>query len=105
MRLPNGYGSIHTKYMVKGENIGEPKKPQARTQTLRHDTRHTTITLLTDADVDERFIAKIVGHSQKSLSQKVYSHISNEILLAEINKIQCVILVSYEQIFINFFTY
>lgn len=52
-----------------------------------HDTRHTTITLLTEAEVDERFIAKIVGHSQKSLAQKVYSHISNEVLLAEINKI------------------
>ena len=52
-----------------------------------HDTRHTTITLLTEAQVDERFIAKIVGHSQKSLAQKVYSHITNETLLAEINKI------------------
>ena len=52
-----------------------------------HDTRHTTITLLTEAQVDERFIAKIVGHSQKSLAQKVYSHVANDILLAEINKI------------------
>lgn len=52
-----------------------------------HDTRHTTITMLTEARVDERFIAKIVGHSQKSLAQKVYSHVSNEVLLAEINKI------------------
>lgn len=54
---------------------------------LIHDTRHTTITLLTEACVDERYIAKIVGHSQKTLAQKVYSHISNDTLLPEINKI------------------
>ena len=52
-----------------------------------HDTRHTTVTLLTAVGVDERFIAKIVGHSQKSLAQKVYSHIENDVLLREINKI------------------
>ncbi len=63
---------------LKSESIGKHRV---------HDTRHTTVTLLTAAQVDERFIAKIIGHSQKSLAQKIYSHIENDVLLREINKI------------------
>lgn len=65
----------------------ESLKTEGMSKHRVHDTRHTTVTLLTEAGVDERFIAKIVGHSQKSLAQKVYSHIDNDVLLREINKI------------------
>jgi Phage integrase family. len=36
-----------------------------------HDTRHTCVSLLTEAGVDERIIKKIVGHKGKVL-QKPY---------------------------------
>ena len=52
-----------------------------------HDTRHTCVSLLTAAGVDERIIKKIVGHSGNSVTQIVYTHIEVKLLLDAINKI------------------
>ena len=52
-----------------------------------HDTRHTCISLLTAAKVDERFIQKIVGHKGQNVTQQVYTHLEIGELLAEIDKI------------------
>lgn len=52
-----------------------------------HDTRHTCISMLTAAKVDERFIQKIVGHKGQNVTQQVYTHLEIEELIAEINKI------------------
>lgn len=54
---------------------------------LPHDTRHTCVSLLTMAEVDERLIKKIVGHKGHGITQQVYTHIDIENLLAAINKI------------------
>lgn len=51
-----------------------------------HDTRYTTISLLTEAGVPDVYIKKIVGHSG-DLTQNVYTQISNDVLLEQINKI------------------
>ncbi len=52
-----------------------------------HDTRHTCISMLTVAGVDERLIKKIVGHSGKGVTENVYTHIEMEELLKAINTI------------------
>lgn len=54
---------------------------------LPHDTRHTCISLLTVAGVDERLIKKIVGHKGQGVTQRVYTHIDIEEMLIAINKI------------------
>ena len=52
-----------------------------------HDTRHTCITLLTEAGIDERIIRQIVGHKGQGVTQIVYTHIDLENKLIAINKI------------------
>lgn len=55
---------------------------------LPHDTRHTFITLMDRAGVDESIIKLIVGHSLKSnITKDVYTHKTPEELLKEVNKI------------------
>ena len=53
-----------------------------------HDTRHTCISLLTEADVNPTSIKKIVGHSgAMTLTERVYTHLDIETLVEAINKI------------------
>ena len=52
-----------------------------------HDTRHTCISLLTEAGVDERIIRKIVGHKGQGVTETVYTHLELPIKLEAINKI------------------
>ena len=52
-----------------------------------HDTRHTCISLLADAGVDERMVKKIVGHKGQGVTQTVYTHFEIEALLKAINMI------------------
>jgi len=51
-----------------------------------HDTRHTFITMLTEAGVDDRIIKTIVGHSTKDITS-TYTHITLEVMLEAVNKI------------------
>ena len=52
-----------------------------------HDTRHTCVSLLTTAGVDERIIKKIVGHKGQGVTETVYTHLELPIKLEAINKI------------------
>ena len=53
-----------------------------------HDTRHTCISLLTEADVNPSSIKKIVGHSgAMTLTERVYTHLDIQILVDAINRI------------------
>lgn len=52
-----------------------------------HDTRHSCISLLTEAGVDERIIRKIVGHKGQGVTETVYTHFEFPIKLEAINKI------------------
>ena len=52
-----------------------------------HCTRHTCVSLLTAAKVDERFIQKIVGHKGQNVTQVVYTHLEIQELIEEIDKI------------------
>lgn len=52
-----------------------------------HDTRHTCISLLTAAGVDDRIIKKIVGHKGQGVTETVYTHLELPTKLDAINKI------------------
>ncbi len=52
-----------------------------------HDTRHTCITLLTAANVDDKIIKRIVGHRGNDVTDVVYTHYEPEQLLEAINRI------------------
>lgn len=52
-----------------------------------HDTRHTCITLLTAAGIDDKIIHRIVGHKGQSVTDIVYTHFELSQLLDAINKI------------------
>lgn len=52
-----------------------------------HDTRHTCVSMLATAGVDERVIKKIVGHKGHGVTETVYTHLELPIKLEAINKI------------------
>lgn len=51
-----------------------------------HDTRHTFMTLMAEAGVDDRIIKAIVGHKPVDVTE-IYTHISLEVMLEAVNKI------------------
>ena len=51
-----------------------------------HDTRHTFISLMTEAGVDQRIIQAIVGHKPVNVTEQ-YTHISFETMLEAVNMI------------------
>lgn len=74
----NYYDSYFTPLM---EQLGYDQTP--------HCTRHTCISMLTEAHVDQTMIKKIVGHSgAMTLTERVYTHLDIETLVEAINKIK-----------------
>lgn len=54
----------------------------------QHDTRHTCSSLLTEAEVDLRFIELIIGHQMKDITNKVYANkLDISVLIEAIDKI------------------
>lgn len=52
-----------------------------------HCTRHTCISMLSEAGVQDTTIKKIVGHSgAMTLTEKVYTHLNMQVLVDAINK-------------------
>lgn len=52
-----------------------------------HETRHTFITKAKNCHVDEHILKLIVGHTEKDITEKVYTHRTMEQLQEEIKKI------------------
>lgn len=52
-----------------------------------HDTRHTCASLLANAGVDKRIVQAILGHKGKDVTDKVYTHISIDVMREALNKI------------------
>ena len=75
------YRNYYDSYFVPlMENLGYTQTP--------HCSRHTCITMLKEANVNETIIKKIVGHKgAMSLTEKVYTHYDVEELINAINKI------------------
>lgn len=73
----NYYDSYFTPLMV---NLNMDHTP--------HCTRHTCISILAEAQVDQTTIKKIVGHSgAMTMTERVYTHLDVEVLINAINKI------------------
>ena len=53
---------------------------------LIHETRHTFISMLTEANVDPRIIKAIVGHRANDVTQ-FYTHISLDVMLEAVNRL------------------
>ena len=51
-----------------------------------HDTRHTFVSLMTEAGVDSRIIKAIVGHKSNDITD-VYTHISLDVMIDAVNKL------------------
>lgn len=54
---------------------------------IPHDTRHTCVSMLADAGVDERYIQAIVGHSTGNVTRNVYQHLDLAVLKNAIDSI------------------
>lgn len=52
-----------------------------------HDARHTFISLMAAAEIDERIIKAIVGHAGSGVTEIVYTHIPMRKMLEAVNKI------------------
>lgn len=75
------------KYRNFYDSYWTPLMHQLNMQHRPHDTRHTCISLLTEAGVDERIVKKIVGHKGQGVTQIVYTHIDLPCKLEAINLI------------------
>ena len=53
---------------------------------LIHDTRHTFVSLMTQAGVDSRIIKVIVGHKTNDITEQ-YTHITLDVMLEAVNKL------------------
>lgn len=80
---------LKKKYSYNGYrfNWDSVMTPLGLAHHIPHDTRHTCVSMLTEARVDERFIQAIVGHTGKNVTEAVYTHISIDELIKEIDKI------------------
>ena len=71
------------------QNIEQHIYPLFRKRTgldhTLHETRHTFISMLADAGVDERITKSIVGHQGGSITESVYTHISLQPMLDAVN--------------------
>ena len=75
------------KYRNYYDSYWLPFMDQMNMKHTPHETRHTCVSLLASAGVDERVIKKIVGHKGQGVTQTVYTHFEIEELLDAINKI------------------
>lgn len=69
------------------KELWKPTMSDFKMNHFPHDGRHTTVSLLTEALVDERIIKQIVGHAGGNITQDVYTHISLDTKLEAMNKI------------------
>ena len=74
-------------YYVFRENYWNPVMDLLNMEHRPHDTRHTCVSMLTEAGVDERIIRKIVGHKGQGVTETVYTHMELPVKLEAINKI------------------
>lgn len=85
--LSNSTGT-HFSYYTYKENYWDSLMRELSFEHLPHDTRHTTVSMLAKADVNQTVIKRIVGHSgAMNLTEKVYTHFEIQQLIDAINLI------------------
>lgn len=77
----------HFLYRNFYDSYWKPLTQQMGLSHKPHDTRHTCVSMLTVAGVDERIIKKIVGHKGQGVTEQVYTHFEITELIEAINKI------------------
>lgn len=77
----------HFEYRNYYDSYWKPFMNQMHLNHRPHDCRHTCISLLAAAGVDERMVKKIVGHKGQGVTQTVYTHFEIDALLDAIDKI------------------
>ena len=72
---------------LKKENVHLEEQYFDVIDSTPHCTRHTCISMLSEAGVQDTTIKKIVGHSgAMTLTEKVYTHLDMQVLVDAINK-------------------
>lgn len=84
LSTPDGKPFNYTNYY---DSYWKPFMVQMNLNHRPHETRHTCISLLAAAHVDERLIKKIVGHKGQGVTETVYTHFEIDELHDAINKI------------------
>ena len=75
-------------YYMYYHNVFQPLMFRLHIDHTPHCCRHTTISLLAEAHVDQTTIKKIVGHSgAMSLTERIYTHLDVPALVEAINQI------------------
>ena len=74
-RLVGGSG---LKYRTYYDTMWADVQHMTRSDHKPHDTRHTFVSMLTDAGADPRVIRAVVGHSTGDVTEDVYTHVSLE---------------------------
>lgn len=78
----------HFTYVNYKDAYWLPLMKEMELSHLPHDTRHTTVSLLARADVNQTIIKRIVGHSgAMSITERVYTHFEIQQLIDAINLI------------------
>ena len=78
----------HFQYRNYYDSYFHPLMEQLKIDRTPHCCRHTCISMLAEAGVDQTIIKKIVGHSgAMTLTEKVYTHFDVKELVNAINKI------------------
>lgn len=84
--FPTSKGTKHTDRNFR-DSWWNPMMDELGIDHRPHDTRHTCVSLLTTAGVDDRIIKKVVGHKGQGVTESVYTHLELPIKLEAINKI------------------
>lgn len=77
----------HFEYRSYYDSYWKPFMNQLGMEHRPHDTRHTCISLLSVAGVDDKMIKKIVGHKGQGVTETVYTHYEIQDLIDCIDKI------------------
>lgn len=78
----------HFKYRNYYDSYFHPLMEQLKIDRTPHCCRHTCISMLAEAGVEQTIIKKIVGHSgAMTLTEKVYTHFDVKELVNAINRI------------------
>ena len=81
-------GSEHFTYHNYYGNFFKPLLNRLHIDRTPHCCRHTTISMMADAHIDQTIIKKIVGHaSAMSLTERVYTHLDVNELIEAIDQI------------------
>lgn len=84
--IENGRGK-KLNYKVMRDNYWDPVMKSIGAEHRPHDTRHTCVSMLTSAGVDDRLIKQIIGHKGNGVTEDVYTHFNLKQKLDAINRI------------------